>query len=170
MKVTGYKLREAIRRWELRRKATASQFDDSLHAFEGDEKITPTGVIKTFERSDRAIAELQTAQARYNLVVTARLGDEELTLCELVKLVGGAGRVEKMWRSAALIKKDRYSYRGDELTRDPNEVRAKRTISHAEATQMAIRAAKKAGDIRAGIATANATEVEIEGLSADLFE
>lgn len=169
MKTTGYKLREAIRMWELRRKMAGDNFDKSLHAFEGEDRESPQAVVVHFKHADEAVANLQTAQAMYNLSVKVNVLGEEMTLCEAVKRVGGAGRVEKLWRTAAIDKKDRYSYDRD-LVRNADEVRARRTISLKQAGELAAEAAKWAGALRAAIAVANSTEVEVEGLNPGLFE
>ena len=168
MKVTGYKLRETIRTWELRRKMAGDNFDKSLHAFEGEAK-DPYSVVRSFQHADEAVANLQTAQAMYNLSIKVEVLGEEMTLCEAVKRVGGAGRVEKLWRTAATDKKDRYGY-DRELVRNADEVRAKRTITLQQAGEMAAKAAKWAGALRAAIAVANSEEIEVEGLNPALFE
>jgi hypothetical protein len=174
MKVTGYMLREAIKQHELRRDTAASAFDGSLKKFPGEEKEAPGTLVEKFLAAEEAIAKLQTAQMRYNLAVIIELPaftglTAKLTLAEAIKTVGGRGRAEKMWRSAANPnKKDRYGYHDDEM--DPTRVRAVATIKPSEAMAQATQAGKRAGSLRAAIATANAKEVEIEDLSPALFE
>ena len=173
MKVTGYILREALKRHELRREVAARTFDDSLKAFPGEVKDNPVDIVEQFLAAERATAALQTAQMRYNLAVKVNLHGHgwdhtTMTLAEAIKLVGGEGRVEKMWRSAASPgKKDRY-YSEDEI--DPSHIRAQPTMKPQEAVKLATEAGRRAGALRAAIATANATEVEIEDLSPALFE
>jgi len=169
MKTTGYALREAIKQQELRRDTASRAFNGSLKAFPDEKKEKPQNLVEQFVKSERAVAKLQTAQAKYNLLVTVEANGEKLTLLEAIKAIGGAGRVEKMWRSAAGPKEDRYSY-GDRDVRDPNQVRAEPTISTSEMVKLASQAGKRAGALRAAIATANAKEVEIEDLDASLFE
>lgn len=169
MKITGYKLRETIRMWELRRKMSEENFDKSLHTFDGEDVEDPQTIMVNFKHADDAVANLQTAQAMYNLSVKVNVLGEEMTLCEAVKRVGGAGRVEKLWRTAAVNKVDNYSYRND-LVRNADEVRARRTITFQQAGELASKAAKFAGALRAAIAVANSTEVEVQGLNPDLFE
>ncbi len=168
MKTTGYKLREAIRTWELRRKIANDTFDRSLARFPGEDKASPENVHASFVKADRAIAKLQTFQSIYNLKVAVSVLGESMTLCEAVKAIGGAGRAEKLWRTAAVEKADRYSYRGE--VRNKDEIHAERTISYESAGALAAKAARFAGALRAGIAAANATEIDIEGLEAYLFE
>jgi len=129
MQVTGYKLQHAIREANDLKNLTASQWDDSLHAFADDKKMSPEDVMEKYLKHERRMVALQVAQAKYNLAVNVRVLDKEMTLCEAIKLVGGAGRTEKMWKAAAGGKKrDRYSYR-DDLTRDAGQERAERTIT-----------------------------------------
>lgn len=176
MKVTGYMLREAIKQHELRRDTAASAFDGSLKVFPGETKEAPASVVEKFLTAEEAVAKLQTAQMRYNLavMVEAFVGHyasdkEQTSLAEAIKTVGGYGRAEKMWRSAANPnKKERYGFNDDEM--DPTRVRATATITSSEAMKQATFAGKRAGNLRAAIATANAKEVEIEDLSPALFE
>lgn len=162
MKITGYKLKELIKQAEMVRDTVASHFDGSLHTFEGDAaKDTPQQVVGKFQKADLALAQIQTIQARYNLAVEVEVLGEKMTLMEAVKRVGGAGRVEKMWRSASGTKKDRYAYR-DELTRDKDTIRAKRTLAKGAALELAQEAAKVAGALRAAIAEGNSREVDMD--------
>lgn len=169
MKITGYQLREAIKQHELRRDTSSQAFDGSLKVFPGEEKPSPLSFASQFLAAERNIAQLQVAQMKYNLAVTVRVEGETMTLAEAIKRVGGEGRCEKMWRSAAGTKRDRYStYGEDEI--DPSRIRSRPTITLTEAVKLATVAGKRAGAMRAAIATANAAEVEIEDLSPALFE
>lgn len=166
MNVTGFMLRQAIKRWELRRDTAAGMFDDSLMKFEGDDKLTPDEVARNFEEAETAIGQLQTAQARYNLAVTGKVNGVEMTLCEMIKRVGGAGRKEKMWRVATGVKKDRYALR-DEMTRKTDEVRAQRTISVKDIISRANAAGSLKTAFVSAIAKGNITELPIEKLQLD---
>lgn len=162
MKITGYKLKELVKRTEMVRDAVASLFDGSLHRFADEkDKDTPQNVVERFRKADLALAQVQTIQARYNLAVTVEVLGEKMALMEAVKRVGGAGRIEKMWRSASGEKKDRYGYR-DDLTRDKDSIRAERTLTQGQALELAQEAAKVAGALRAAIAEGNSVEVELD--------
>jgi hypothetical protein len=170
MKVTGIQLREAIKRWNLRKDAAAAQFSESLWQFEDDKGCTsPVDLMNTFQAAESAIARLQVAQTRYNLAIRVTVQGDEMTLCEAVKRVGGAGRAQKMWRTTAVDKgRDRYSYR--EMTRKTDEVRAQRQVSVKDALTEASKTAVLAGQFRNVIAVGNTETVEIEDLEASLFE
>ena len=174
MKVTGYMLREAIKQHELRRDTAARAFDSSLKRFPDEEKESPNEIIVAFSKAEQAVAQIQEAQMRYNLAIMVDVtgsyasNKTTMTLAKAIKLVGGAGRVEKMWRSATGPKKDRYYREEDEI--DPSRIRAKATVKPSEAIKEASLAGKVAGSLRAAIATANARELEIEDLSPALFE
>lgn len=169
MKITGWLLREAIKSHELRRDTAARAFNGTLRKFDDEVKQAPTEVVAEFLAREASIAALQVAQAQYNLKVRVNHDGRNITLCEAVKLIGGLGRAEKMYRSATGDKPDRYSIRDDNV-RDPNQVRAKETIAPAEAARLASIQAKSAGRLRAAIATGNGTEIEIENLDPALFE
>lgn len=170
MKATGWALKEAIKQQELRRDTAHRSFAGTLKCFADESKQSPDSVVKQFLEAEQAIAKLQVAQARYNLMVTVTLGSEQITLCEAVKRIGGLGRAEKMWRTATGSKPDRYGGYGNDDVRDPTQIRAQSTISVSDAAARASAQAKEAGRLRAAIATANSRELEIESLEGSLFE
>ena len=170
MKITGYRLREAIKMHEIRRNTSAAQFDLSLRVFKGEETLHPQVIAKNFLTAEQSIARLQEAQARYNLAVSVVVLNETMTLCEAVKRTGGANRLEALWREAAGGKKDRYHGLGREEERDPTKERARATMTIADITKEAQAASKFAGALRGAIATANTQEVEVQDLDAALFE
>lgn len=160
MLVTGYALREAIKQWELRKDAANRVFADSLKVFPGEEKPHPSKLIEQYLAAEVAIAQLQTAQAQYNLLVRIDFEGCPMTLCEAVKSLGGYSRVEKLWRTAAGgDKKDRYGHNDDE--RDPEKIYSVRVVKPAMGIEQSTIAAKRASALRAGIATGNATSAAI---------
>lgn len=164
--ITGFALREAIKRWEMVRETASKQWSNSLFIFESSEKVSPDDLMKSYKDAERAVAALQTAQARYNINVKVKVLAEEMTLAEAVKLVGGAGRMEKMWKShAAETGTDRYSR--VEMTRSKEQEYAKRSVSVKDCLKRATEAAKFAGAIRAAIAEGNSTKVDIASLNLD---
>jgi hypothetical protein len=170
MKTTGYALREAIKQFELRRDTAARSFDGSLRKFPDEDKEAPQKIVEQFLKAEGAIVSLQVAQARYNLAVGVEANGEKMSLEEAVKRIGGYARAEKMWRTAAGPKPDRYNtYRNDD-ERDPTKLVSRITVTPSEAVKLASAAAKRAGALRAAIATGNAREVEIENLDPALFE
>lgn len=167
MQVTGYQLREAIKRWEMRKDTTAKQWDDALWTFEGEKKTTPTDLADQYSTADANIALLQTAQTRYNLLVAVKVQGKDLSLSEAVKRVGGAGRLEKMWRSFATNNgRDRYSRLDNERKKDSEY--AKRTVTAAECLKKATVAAQYAGALRAAIAEGNSSKVDMAQIGLDL--
>jgi len=161
MKITGYKLQHTLRELAHRRDTAAARFPKSLWRFEDEDKPSPEEVMAAYREAEESIAKLQTAQGKYNLAITVNVMGEEMTLSEAIKRVGGAGRMEKMWRGFAAPKKDRYGY-DDPSTRDSGVERAQRQVSEDDAAGYAQKAARFASSLREAIQVANATEVEIE--------
>lgn len=170
MKTTGYRLQHRLRELHHTRDIAATQFDAGKFKFEDEDKPSAKEAFDRYERAEALIARLQTAQSRYNLIVQVTVLGERMTLAEAVKRVGGAGRMEKMWRSVASPKQDRYSYRNDGMTRSKDEERAVATCTTEQATGWAQKAARFASALREAIQVANATEIEIEDLDPNLFE
>lgn len=168
MKVTGYKIREAIARNKLRRETAAAQFTDSLHVFPGEKKRTPYELADAIALAEDRIAKLQVVQAQYNLTNVPH----DRSLAFLVKLAGGLERAEKRWRSAAIQKKDRWASftRENPLLRDEKQVAASATVSAEEAAQLAERIQTHIAQVREQIGVANGTAIEIENLDTSLFE
>ncbi len=165
MKVSGYQIREALKRQELRRSALQLQAKDSLWKFTGETKSTPQEIMAKLEAAETAIATLQTLQDRYNLQTTV-LG---VPLTRAVKQVGAAGRLEKLWRELAMSSGNDVFHRGAVTERNKESEFAVKQISIDEAMKKAFEAATIAGNLRAAIAKANANEIEFEGLDPALF-
>ena len=172
MIVTGYKLQNAIRDWETQRKIASGLFDNSLHVFEDEEETasSPHELMDQYKQAEDAIAKIQMAQLRYNLHVEVNVQGTKMTLAEAVKRVGGAGRMEAMWRAAATdgTKRDRWS-RDRSLTRSTDEERARPTLKRSEAIELTRTSGRYASSLREAIKTGNAREIEIEGLESSLF-
>lgn len=162
MLVTGYALREAIKQWELHKDAANRVFDESLKIFPGEVKPHPRELIAQYLAAEVAIAQLQTAQAQYNLLVRFDFEGRTMTLCEAVKSLGGYSRVEKLWRTASGGgKKDRY-YAGSPDERDPTKTYAIQVVTPMDGVHQSTIAARRASLLRAGIATGNATTCDID--------
>lgn len=178
MQVSGYELREALRNWVTRREILSKQFTKSLWAFPGEDTSAnpPEGVALRFQVADRNVATLEEAQQYYNLQVKVCLNcfkDEPpsvYTLSRAVKLVGGAGRYEKMWRTAAVDTGDGNRWGDRDLVRRNDETKAERTVPIDQCVRLAERASKFANALRSGIAKANTSFIEIPFLTQDLFE
>ncbi len=168
--LTGYRLQEAIRRLDLKKNTAAKQFEESLWAFEGDDKASPTELGDTFLKAEGAVSRLQTLQARYNLSVIVDVRGVKMTLCEAIKRVGGAGRHEKMWRTASTMTvHSTLTYGQNPLSRKTDEIHARRTIGVKDAMERADSASRFATALRAAIAQGNGQEREME-VPAELFD
>lgn len=170
MKINGYQLREGIKRWVLQREAATNAFKDSIFAFEDEEKDLPTKLMQDFDLADYNLARLEEVQQLYNQSVFCNVQGKEITLSLCVKLVGGAGRREKMWRESAVGKKDRYSYRDENRERDNSKEYAKRAMTVKECSEQSQIAVKHASAIRNAIARGNSVEVECEKLGIGFEE
>ena len=170
MKVTGYKLQYALKELEQSRDVAAGQFGDNIMQFESqEEKPDLKELFASYTALERSITKVQVAQATYNLGVTVTVLGENMSLHEAVKLVGGAGRAEKMWRD--IVKGQKCNrYYAAETTRAQGVEYAKRAVSTADAMAQAKQAARVAGALRQAIQLGNATELEVEGLDPTLFE
>lgn len=165
MKVNGYRLQHALRELEHSREVAAQQFNDNILQFaSASDNLSLPDVFARFTRLENQIARVQTAQTQYNLSVQVTVLGETMPLLQAVKLVGGAGRAEKMWRDTVKGKKnDRYSY-GNTDQRSKDAEYAVRSVSVDEAMKHAQHAARIASALREAIQVGNATEIELDGL------
>jgi hypothetical protein len=172
MEVTGYKIREALKTWTLRKTATEQAFPDSLHKFEGDTKESPLALSEVLLQAELSIVRLQAAQMQYNLAVRVEIDKYGITtLAEAIKFAGAADRLEKLWRAVNVTSTKRSMYDSSpELVRDPTQVRAVATIAASDVLKQTTAASKRASAVRAAIASGNATKVNIEDLVPALFE
>ncbi len=169
MQIDGYALREALKQWELRKDAAEKAFTSSLHKFADEKKDAPQQVVDAYLKAEDAISKLQVAQMRYNLAVKVEVQGEKMTLAEAIKRVGGAGRVEKMWKGATPQERH-HRYGDDGLTRTAGQERAEATIDAKTVVSLATQASKRSGAYRAAIAKTNGVSLDIEDLSPALFE
>lgn len=175
--VTGYQIREAIKRWRIRADVAAKQFNESLWVFESDKgaKATPEQVAKNFAEADRAVAVLQQLQDEYNTRITIRVNGKDLSLALAVKLLGGAGRLENMWRKAATDagSESRYSrfHERPQMSRKTDEEYARRAVPQDKAIRFSDEAAQYASALRSGIALGNSQKITVgqEEYPAHLF-
>lgn len=164
-KVSGYKIREAVRQLEVKKSALRNQFNGSFYKFDDEEKDTPLVIGDAIDTIESQIARIQEVQAQYNLAVQVPFKGQEISLLRAIKLVGGKGRIEGMWRKIANPKSRRYSY--DDNVGGPSERRDDVTLSKAvltdsQCTEEAIKAMELAGALRAAIANGNTTEISLD--------
>lgn len=159
MKTTGNKLRAALKYWEMKLQVLGTTFNDSTYAFQ-DEKKDPVGIMYRIMLAHDAIATIQTAQAKYNLEVICQVGGTTMSLCEAVKRLGMAGQVAGLWKRN-LPEKGRYGYHSDRV-RETTQERATSVISQEDMAQRIFDAQNYANNLQTAIATANATEIELD--------
>jgi len=165
MTINGYKLQQAIREAIADRDTQAARFEPALSYFPGEPKGDPREIARRFNEAERRLCSLQTAQTCYNLAVKVTVMGQSMSLCEAIKLVGGAGRLEKMFRMAGSEKKERYSYRED--TRQEGTIVAQKTLTLEEIDAERKTAHRWAAALRTAIASGNATERELRNISDD---
>ncbi len=161
MQITGFQIREAIKRHVLRRDTSDRLFKLSLFAFAGEDKKKPQAVMLEYATADNAIAALQDLQQKFNHATKVKVGDKEMPLSMAVKLVGGAGRQEKQWRTATLTTGRGYRDDEIEITRSQSEHHATKQVTVDEAVALANTAAELAGQFRAAISEGNLQTIEV---------
>jgi hypothetical protein len=157
MQVTGYMLQNRLRELSHLHGLASKQFDDGKYLFSDEEAPSAAVAFELFQKVEDKICRLQTLQLYYNLACMVEVQGSEMTLAEAVKRVGGAGRMEKMWRSAAVPKRDRYSSE-KAISRSREEEYAKPTVNVGEALYNATAAGRWASSLREAIQVGNSTQ------------
>jgi len=170
MEVSGFQIKEALKMKNLELDAVRLQFDDSLHAFKDEKKMSPQEIMTEVSKLEQEIAVLQTAQRIFNLETIVKVGEATMPLEAAIKLVGGAGRSSGMWRKAAGSRRRRGYYNEPSLSRRADEEQAQPTVSRAEALQFAKEAEKFASQLRGAIAVGNTQKVDIDSVTPALLD
>lgn len=171
MKVTGYKLKEAIKIKQIELSAIESQFNDTLFVFAGEEgkSLKPEEAAKRISELEKDISLLQTAQSYYNLQVQVPHGESQIYLENAIKLLGGLGRTTKRWKDAAQGHNDKRSYYTRPTSvRSKDEIVAQPTVTKLEAIENAKDSEKVALSLRSAISIANGKEIEIDFINGTL--
>ena len=90
----------------------------------------------------------------------ATVEGNKMSLAKAIRLIGGAGRGEAMWRSIVAPKKDPYGH--TDKSRSNDSTYATPTYTMAEAQEFAKQAASYADSLRQAIHLANAQEIELD--------
>ena len=170
MKVTGYQLKEALKIKAVIISALYNEHEDSIFKFEDEEKRSLDEILVDIEKHEKENAIIQTVQSEFNLsneVEIPTLG--KMSLEQAIKLVGGYGRMAKMYRSFAKGgTKDRWE-RDRTKTRNNNEETAKPVITRNKAIIHAKQLERVASDLRSAIAMANSKTFDTIVLTEDML-
>lgn len=98
MKINGYKLQHMLADLKQERETLTALFDKETRAFPSDEKGDPMAVSESLEKCESEIVHIQDIQASYNRQVMVELAGESIPLSAAIKLAGGLGRIEGLWR------------------------------------------------------------------------
>ena len=158
--VTGYKLRESLKYWGLRRDAASQAFSGSLHKFKGEEKKRPEEIARDLIQAEHKVFRLQVAQMQYNLQVSVTLFGCQISLAEAIKRIALAGKVVKMWTTAGAP--PRHSYLSVSLVRDATQERAQPVLTPEELLELSTKASQDCEALRTAIAVGNAQEVTLD--------
>jgi hypothetical protein len=167
--VTGYKIRDAMARRQLRIESDMVAFPTTLTKFAGEEKESPQVVGARLLSEETLLAELQSAQVSYNNGVVVRVAGKEMTLTKAIKLLGGANRQLTLWRSvvgtaSSVARRRSYGY---EDAMAPTQ-RAKDTeysvptLSRAEARTELEKAMSLCNALKAAVAEGNAKPFDVD--------
>ena len=168
MEVNGNMIMDALQRADDDKNMANSTFRETLFAFPEEAKKDPAGKISELARAERRIADLQIVQEQYNFSLFVMINDRKITLADAVKRLGGASRVEKMWRIAAVeTGRDRWNSIDRERNKDSVYSIRQITVERAKAGQKDAR--RLTGQLKTAIREANTTPVKFKEVNPELF-
>ncbi len=174
MKVNGYQLKEAIKRWEARKEPLLREFRNSFFRKASQTGRMPSEIEKDILKTENSICALQEAQAKYNLQITVSyflFGEEQrMTLMSAVKMIGGVGRMEGLWKAESSKEEDPYdSQRLHYGATNAQYEWPKRTMLIKDIVETAANKNAQLTALRAGIAEANSKELNLD-IDSSLFQ
>jgi hypothetical protein len=164
MQVNGYQIREALKRWNLRRDLLAKQIETLAWQFPGETKTVEafTTTDKALGEAETAVAQLEDLQQVYNQKVSVSVDGRTGPLSLLVKQVRFCAARENFWKTY-LRKTADEGYRGEQtLVRETNKVTAVKVLPTEQAMVTAERCGSLTARMRAAIAQANGTNIEVD--------
>lgn len=162
MKVTGYKLQQAIRACNLQIEVLNSQRQQSVFAFEGESREDVPQIQERLEQEENRLVKLQELQAQYNLVNKVNYEGKNVSLLYLVKGLGAVARAEKFFRSVMSAGAEHTSWDRYDLRRNADEQVASKTITDQDAMKLCTRYGARSAKIRELIQVANSRECELQ--------
>jgi len=172
MKVTGYMLREEIRKTNLQISMLEAEFQESKSAFRDEKKRTLEEISASLMKAERKVCFLQEATQKYNLSVNAEVPKVgKLTLAQTIKLIGPISRLEKKWRDLAAPNKgvNRYYEAGNVTVRDKEKEYANPTFTREQAGVQARETGVQLASLRSALGMMNAKEIDLD-IHPSLFE
>lgn len=155
MKISGYTLRTAIRNRETERDGAIAALAQSLRGQEGP---TTEELMDKIEVCEKTIAKLQAFQTRYNLEIQIPAGEENISMAEAVKRIGGIERLSAHWRNM--------------MTTASSTTMAAAAIKFD--TNLAIQKSKQfateASTLRGRMSAANSVEIELSDFEESLLQ
>jgi hypothetical protein len=164
MEVTGYQLREALKKHSLTLQNIERKFNKAMYRFADQEKEHPTKLAAQVFELERRIVRLQAAQTQYNLLVKVDFQGQKISLAEAVRLQGVAGRNAGRWSMY-----QRMDLEPDETIRikraDVTEEHAKPVMTNDQVMAQIIEAEKILATLKGLIAEGNTEKVGVSDLA-----
>lgn len=163
MRITGYKIMDRMEELQEQAKTIDAQFKPALYRFKTDlvEKLDPRALMESYLACEEKIAQLQAAQADYNLHVSITVLDGNMTLQCAVKLIGSLNHIKNQWKTAS-SEQSTNNYYQNTMSRDKDSEYAERVVSVEECLALSSSASRRATLLKQVIRAGNAVELELE--------
>jgi hypothetical protein len=152
MEVTGNKLYELLQIWTTKRDALIVEFTDCLMSFDEEKKRDPFKINEELLAAEFNIVEIEIAQREFNQKAKT---SEGLGIETAIKQLGILKRAVGRWKPAA----QNTSIGG--YVREKDSVYAKPTITPPAAQELVEEFTRRLLSLKAQIADANSTRVEV---------
>ena len=162
--VNGYKIQHMLADLKQERDTLTALFDKETRAFPGDVAGDLMAVSGNLEKCEAEIVHIQGVQARYNTMVAIELDGKPVALSTAIKLAGGLGRVEGMWRKLVgeISSSHRSPYNEGLATRVKDREETQVFMVSLEAARKKLReSTKKTRECKEAVAGGNGQMIEI---------
>jgi hypothetical protein len=164
MRINGYKLQHILADLKQEREMLTALFDKETRAYPSEKAGDPMAVSENLEKCEAEIVHIQEVQSGYNREVRIELGGKPFSLSAAVKLAGGLGRIEGMWRKLvgeiSSSHRNRYSEGLESRVKDREEVQVF-TVSLDVAKKKLREATKMTRECKEAVAGGNGQMIEI---------
>jgi len=152
MEMTGNKLYELLQIWTTKRDSLIVEFTDCLMSFDGEKKRDPFKINEELLEAEFNIVEIEIAQREFNQKAKT---SEGLGIETAIKQLGILKRAVNRWKPAT------KSILPGGYVREKDSVYAKPTVTPLAAQELVEDFTRRLLALKAQIADANSTRVEV---------
>lgn len=109
--ITGFDLKQQVKMLNIKKEALEKELAESYFGYAGETKRSVLDILSDISNVEVELVKVQVEQAKYNLIVTVKVGAVSMSLSRAIKTEGVVGRNIKRVREALKqVPETRVSY------------------------------------------------------------